>query len=243
MLDTIHCVSKCTETKKNLYRAKETKRINNDGRAVSVKLKLLRKQDKLKNRIQHKRQWVNKFSKIYEPPQNSRRQKSDTNLVPCWGSQNITRHRTNFRCHGNMAPRICEPLLEVHELYTFQQRGSHNTEQQRMLGRSAPPAITKQWVSKMERNFLASRPIISFSKTLLHGVAHCVHFGFLLADQNPCALKKCSKRELYWFHRSPEEHCLMLQQVLTSAVINVSDRSSVKVTLTTADATCRMMNN
>ena len=41
--------------------------------------------------------------------------------VPQWGSQNITRHHSQFKCHDNMVHGIGGPL-QVHELYTLQHR-------------------------------------------------------------------------------------------------------------------------
>jgi len=46
------------------------------------------------------------FTKIEEPPRNSRHKKGDMKQVPCCGPTNIRRLHTKFRHHDNLAPGI-----------------------------------------------------------------------------------------------------------------------------------------
>jgi hypothetical protein len=48
--------------------------------------------------------------KIWQPPQNSKCQKSDMNQLPYWGPTNINYNCTKFSDHGDQATRICAPL-------------------------------------------------------------------------------------------------------------------------------------
>ena len=54
---------------------------------------------------------LHKFSKK-KPPQNSRWQKGDMKKCPHWQSTNRC-HCTKFKCHSNLAPRICAPLFNT----------------------------------------------------------------------------------------------------------------------------------
>jgi len=49
---------------------------------------------------------VEKFSKIWERPQNSGRQNDDMKHVPYWGPTNVGRHGTKLDTQG-----ICTPTL------------------------------------------------------------------------------------------------------------------------------------
>jgi len=49
--------------------------------------------------------------KIYEPSQNSTRQKNDIQQVRRWLATNIRRHRTKFTRYDNLAPGPCVPAL------------------------------------------------------------------------------------------------------------------------------------
>lgn len=48
--------------------------------------------------------------KIWQPPQNSKYQKSDMNQLPYWGPTNINYNCTKFSDHGDLVTRIYAPL-------------------------------------------------------------------------------------------------------------------------------------
>ena len=54
---------------------------------------------------------VQQFSKIYEPSQNSKRQKCDMKQFPYWEPTNIRRPRTQFSRHGELQPKVYAPLV------------------------------------------------------------------------------------------------------------------------------------
>jgi hypothetical protein len=135
MLDTIHCVSKFTETKirftglrkQNIWftchhdrvsddaTVSKARRINTIARDVSVKLKSLRKQDKLQKQNsakKKKKQWVNiQISRSH---------------LKILGARRVTwiKFHTGYLTTQNLDAMTtrCTPLPEVHELYTFQKR-------------------------------------------------------------------------------------------------------------------------
>ena len=55
-------------------------------------------------------QGVHKYSKIYEVPEYSRRQKGGVKQVPYWRPTIIRHHRAQCRWHGGLAPGICTSL-------------------------------------------------------------------------------------------------------------------------------------
>jgi hypothetical protein len=54
---------------------------------------------------------VQQFSKIYEPSQNSKRQKCDMKQFPYSGPVNIRRHGTKFSRRDDMVPKVCASLI------------------------------------------------------------------------------------------------------------------------------------
>jgi hypothetical protein len=144
------------------------------------------------------------------------------NQVPHWGCQNITRH-TKFRCHDTTVHH-CQFMNCTHFSTGCREEHLEVTQYWRTahIGEICTLCGNETAGFKNGGQFLGLADRLLFSQRLYFTELRIVYISDFFTNvcswPNPCALKQCSKRDLYWFHHSPEEQWLMSQRVWTSAV-------------------------
>jgi len=81
--------------------------------------------------VSHSIPWVEKFAKIYKPPQNSTRHTGGVHQVPEWGTTNIKGHRIKFSHHGALHVRT---LAQYVPFLTLRHHSPINLEYTAPLG-------------------------------------------------------------------------------------------------------------